>query len=93
MSLPSSGGFHSERLSARQRRYFLLYCSAQPFLDPEEQERSRDRQVVYMARYARGPLTDEGWWDVDLEEFRTRYQDLSEMISEENAASKATEDT
>lgn len=70
---------------------YLLAWSARAGFDPEEQERHRNRQVVYLARYGRGPLTDDAWWDVDLEEFKSRYQDLAEMISEENASTKAGE--
>lgn len=80
-------------MSPLERRVFSVSWPLRFEVDPEEQEQARREQIVYMARYARGPLTWDGWWDVDLEEFRDRYHDLSDMIGKENAATRAGEGT
>ena len=59
-------------------------------LDPNELEKFRRHQIVALARYARAPLL--AWDDVATTELRVWYDELKELLAQENAASRKMED-
>lgn len=61
-------------------------------IDPEEQEQERRRMLSYLGRYGRQSMLDADWWDVDLEEFKAKFQDLSEVIRQESSEHRRNED-
>ena len=61
--------------------------------DPVELRRSRTRQLMQMARYARAATPDEllGWGDVDVVRFNELYSALHELNASENALTSLSE--
>lgn len=52
-------------------------------LDPDEQERARRRQIVYLARYGRQSMLQ--WDEVDVLDLIAFHNEVSTMVGEENS--------
>ena len=52
-------------------------------LDPDEQERARRRQIVYLARYGRQSMLQ--WDEVDVLDLIAFHNEVSTIVGEENS--------
>lgn len=59
-------------------------------IDPVELERARMKQKVYLARYARQDVFS--WEDREVVELQRYFEELADIISQENAISRRQED-
>jgi len=79
-------------MTPRHERALMVLWPALMVMDPADQEKQRRRMLTYLGRYGRQSSREEDWWDTDLEEFKLKFEDLSEAIGEENATRAATEE-
>lgn len=59
-------------------------------VNPEERMKLRRHQIMVLARYARAPLL--GWDDQDVQDLRSWYEELSELMGAESDAGRLIED-